>query len=210
MKTFNYLLLLSALFFAVNSKGQSSTETKPAIASVKIGTQEWTAENLNVSAFRNGDPITEVKNQKEWKDACYSKKPAWCYYKNDPKNGAKYGKLYNWWAVSDPRGLAPEGWHVATNNEWNILVEYLGGFTTAGDAIKSCAAGTSTGLAAPMGGTREVFEEFYKGGERAYYWTSNEKNSSDAILRMLSASNSFVYTYEYSKGYGMSVRCVKD
>jgi len=194
----------------MESNGQSSTETKETIASVKIGTQEWTAENLNVSTFRNGDPIPEIKNQKEWEKACYSKTPAWCYYKNDSKNGTKYGKLYNWWAVSDPRGLAPAGWHVSTNDEWNVLVAFLGDYTTAGDAIKSCAAGTSVGLAAPMGGTREVFEDFYKGGERAYFWTASAKSDSDAILRMLSSLNSFIFLYSYSKGFGMSVRCVKD
>jgi len=79
---------------------------------VNIGTQTWMAKNLNVSIFANGDPIPEVKTNEEWKKAAEEKKPAWCYYENDPANGAIYGKLYNWYAVSDPRGLAPKGWHI--------------------------------------------------------------------------------------------------
>ena len=93
---------------------------------VVIGSQTWMSENLNVSTFRNGDPIPEAKTNEEWKKAGKEGKPAWCYYDNDPKNGAKYGKLYNWYAVNDPRGLAPTGWHVPTKAEWGTLVEQLG------------------------------------------------------------------------------------
>jgi uncharacterized protein (TIGR02145 family) len=94
--------------------------------SVKIGTQTWMAENLNVSTFRNGDPIPEAKTDEEWKKAGKEGKPAWCYYDNDPKNGAKYGKLYNWYAVIDPRGLAPAGWHIPSDAEWTTLGDQLG------------------------------------------------------------------------------------
>ena len=94
--------------------------------SVKIGTQTWTTENLNVSTFRNGDPIPEAKTDEEWKRADENKQPAWCYYENDPKNGVKYGKLYNWYAVNDPRGLAPAGWHIPTDEEWTTLENQLG------------------------------------------------------------------------------------
>jgi uncharacterized protein (TIGR02145 family) len=88
---------------------------------VKIGNQTWMAENLNVSTFRNGDPIPQAKTNKEWELAGKNKTPAWCYYENDPKNGEKYGKLYNWYAISDYRGLAPEGWHIPANFEYNYL-----------------------------------------------------------------------------------------
>ena len=86
--------------------------------SVKIDNQEWMAENLNIDKFRNGDRIPEVKINEEWEKAGNEKKPAWCFYDNDPANGEKYGKLYNWHAVNDPRGLAPEGWHVPSDEEW--------------------------------------------------------------------------------------------
>jgi uncharacterized protein (TIGR02145 family) len=103
--------------------------------SVKIGTQTWMVENLNVSTFRNGDPIPEVKTNEEWDQAGENKQPAWCYYENDPKNGAKYGKLYNWYAVNDPRGLAPAGWNIPTDEEWTTLEIYFG--DDAGKKMKS-------------------------------------------------------------------------
>jgi uncharacterized protein (TIGR02145 family) len=87
----------------------------------KIGNQIWMAENLNVSKFRNGDVIPEAKTAQEWLKADKEKQPAWCYYNNDVNNGNKLGKLYNAYAVNDPRGIAPEGWHVTTNVEWKKL-----------------------------------------------------------------------------------------
>ena len=102
---------------------------------VTIGTQVWMTKNLDVSTFRNGDPIPEVKTQEEWEEAGKNKQPAWCYYDNDPKNGEKYGKLYNWYAVNDPRGLAPTGWHVPTDAEWRTLTVYLGSYE--GTKLKS-------------------------------------------------------------------------
>jgi uncharacterized protein (TIGR02145 family) len=105
--------------------------------SVKIGAQTWMSENLNVSTFRNGDLIPEAKTNEEWEKAGKNKQPAWCYYNNDPKNGAKYGKLYNWYAVIDPRGLAPEGWHVLSDEEWQTLEDYLG--DDAGKKMKSAS-----------------------------------------------------------------------
>ncbi|NQW25520.1 MAG: fibrobacter succinogenes major paralogous domain-containing protein [Cryomorphaceae bacterium] len=104
------------------------TTPKPMnqFAEVTIGHQVWMTKNLDVDKFRNGDPIPQAKTIEEWKTADYSKKPAWCFYNNDPANGAKYGKLYNWYAVNDPRGLAPVGYHVPSNAEWETLKNYLG------------------------------------------------------------------------------------
>jgi uncharacterized protein (TIGR02145 family) len=106
----------------VNSTN-SSVNHKPAvnIKSVQIGTQTWMAENLNVDRFRNGDPIPEAKTAEEWLKAGENKQPAWCYYDNNPVNATKYGKLYNWYAVNDPRGLAPAGWHVPSKVEFEHL-----------------------------------------------------------------------------------------
>ena len=94
---------------------------------VNIGTQVWVTKNLDVDKFRNGDPIPQAKTNEEWKAAGENKQPAWCYYDNDPANGANYGKLYNWYAVNDKRGLAPEGWHVPSKMEWDTLAKFLGG-----------------------------------------------------------------------------------
>ena len=91
---------------------------------IKIGKQKWMAENLNVSSYRNGDPIPQVQDKDEWAKLTTG---AWCYYENDVENGKIYGKLYNWYAVNEPRGLAPEGWHISNDDEWGILIDRLGG-----------------------------------------------------------------------------------
>ncbi len=112
-----------------NSSANTTNQVKQtgSYKSVKIGTQIWMTENLNVSTFRNGEPIPEAKTEEEWKKAGENKQPAWCYYNNDPKNGAKYGKLYNWCAVNDIRGIAPTGWHIPSYDEWTILINAQGG-----------------------------------------------------------------------------------
>ena len=103
---------------------------------VSIGTQIWMSKNLDVSTFRNGDTIPEAKTNEEWKAADDNKQAAWCYYDNKAANGTKYGKLYNWYAVNDERGLAPVGWHVPTDQEWTVLSTFLGGEDVAGEKIK--------------------------------------------------------------------------
>ena len=112
------ILLLLALYFNV---------LQAQLKYVTIGTQVWMTNNLNVATFRNGDAIPEAKTDEEWRNAGENQQPAWCYYKNDPVNGAKYGKLYNWYAVNDNRGIAPQGWHVSSYEEWSVLENYLGG-----------------------------------------------------------------------------------
>ena len=97
----------------------------PEESTVTIGKQVWMTKNLNVDKFRNGDPIPEVKTNREWRKVGREGNPAWCYYDNDPKNGTLYGKLYNWHAVNDPRGLAPEGWKVPTADDWKLLCDFL-------------------------------------------------------------------------------------
>ena len=94
---------------------------------VTIGTQVWMTKNLDLATFRNGDPIPEAKTDEEWEKAGENKQPAWCYYDNDPANGAKYGKLYNWYAVIDSRGLAPVGYHIPSDADWTKLNDFLGG-----------------------------------------------------------------------------------
>jgi uncharacterized protein (TIGR02145 family) len=106
---------------------------------VKIGAQTWMAENLNVDHYRNGDPIPEVQGKKEWSNL---KSGAWCYYNNDSENGKKYGKLYNWYAVNDPRGLAPEGWHVPTEGEFETLKAAV---KNDGNALKAKGQGSGSG-----------------------------------------------------------------
>ncbi len=100
--------------------------TKNDFESIKIGEQEWMVKNLDVDRFRNGDLIPHIQNNSEWEKAGKNRQPAWCYYDNDPENGMVYGRLYNWFAVNDERGLAPAGWQVPSYREYRILKEFLG------------------------------------------------------------------------------------
>ena len=108
---------------------------------VTIGTQTWTSKNLDVSKFRNGEAIPLAKTNAEWELAGQNQQPAWCYYENKGENGTKYGKLYNWYALNDPRGLAPNGYHIPSKAEWTILTDNLG--EEAGTKMKSTSGWNS-------------------------------------------------------------------
>jgi uncharacterized protein (TIGR02145 family) len=112
-----YLFLLITLFSNLQIKSQVNTKL--------IGDQIWMTSNLNVTKFQNGDPIFEAKTKAQWIKASEDKKPAWCYYKNNAQYGTNYGKLYNWYAVNDPRGLAPKGWHISSDSEWKEMIAFL-------------------------------------------------------------------------------------
>jgi len=124
------LLLEATVLLCICRINTSAQETK-------IGAQTWATSNLNVSTFRNGDAIPEANTKEEWVKAVSAGKPAWCYYEKDPTNGEKLGRLYNWFTVSDLRGLAPNGWHVPSDEEWIILIDYLGGEEIAGLKMKN-------------------------------------------------------------------------
>ena len=109
-------------------------DNKGPIKGVAIGSQVWMSTNLNVSTYRNGDVIPQVQDKDTWDKLTTG---AWCYYENNAANGTKYGKLYNWYAVNDARGLAPAGWHIPTDGEWTVLYTYLGGEDVAGKKMKS-------------------------------------------------------------------------
>lgn len=130
---------------------------------VKIGNQVWTTQNLSVSKFRNGDVIPLAKTGEEWEAAGLSEKPAWCYYESSAKNGTKYGKLYNWYAVHDARGLAPTGYHIPSDAEWAVLVDYLGGNKTAGIKMK-CATGWESFLGEKTCKTCTGWNDEYRAG----------------------------------------------
>ena len=183
---------------------------------VTIGTQVWMTKNLDVSTFRNGDPIPEAKTKEEWESAGNNKQPAWCYYDNDPANGAKYGKLYNWYAVNDSRGLAPDGYHIPSDAEWTKLTDFLGGEAVAGTKMKSNSGweengiGTnSSGFSGLPGGDRNVNGFFHFIGFYCTWWSSTE-NYNSGCYRHLNYSYGYVKRNHYSMGCGLSVRCLRD
>jgi uncharacterized protein (TIGR02145 family) len=180
---------------------------------VKIGSQIWTTENLNVSTFRNGDPIPEAKTNEEWDKAGKNKQPAWCYYDNDPANGAKYGKLYNWYAVNDSRGLAPVGYHIPSNDEWTKLTDFL----VAGSKMKSTSGwkdngnGTnSSGFSGLPGGFRGFDGNYGNVGYYGYWWSASELNTTSAYNRGLYYYGDNLYRDNDYKERGFSVRCLRD
>ncbi len=167
--------------------------------------------------FRNGDKIPEAKTAEEWEKAGKNKEPAWCYYDNNPSNGTKYGKLYNWYAVKDPRGLAPKGYHIPTDAEWTQLSDYLGGKIEAGDKMKSTSGwnngnGTnSSGFSGLPGGYRYGGGTFYYIGEYGIWWSSSEYGTLATWTRPLGHyGSSLLLRPDDSKAKGLSVRCLRD
>ena len=205
-----------------SNSGQTSTNSEGIknssdFKTVKISNQEWVAENLNVSNFRNGDPIPEAKTNDEWIKANEKGEPTWCYYDNDPENGEKYGKLYNWYAVNDPRGLAPIGWHVPSDAEWTQLTDYLGGNNLASTKMKSARGweingnGTNeSGFSGLPGGSRYPTGLFGNIGSYGSWWSFTEDDSSNAWYRYLSYYGALVYRYLATKENGFAVRCLRD
>jgi uncharacterized protein (TIGR02145 family) len=198
--------------FEPGSGQQVAAEAMP----VTIGKQTWATENLNTDKFRNGDPIPEAKTAEEWLAAHNAKRPAWCYYKDDPANAKTYGRLYNWYAVADPRGLAPEGWHVPTEAEWESMLFHLGGNIEAAKKLRSAAGwsnnggGTNeTGFNALPGRQRGGEGKFFAGDESGYWWSSTPFATQTTGFGFYMAPRSIVGKNIYSK-CGLSVRCVKD
>jgi uncharacterized protein (TIGR02145 family) len=140
---------------------------------VKIGTQIWTSKNLDVSTFRNGEAIPEAKNAEEWAKVSENEKPAFCYYNFDTINRKVYGKLYNWYAVNDPRGLAPYGWHIPDDSEWTELIEILGGEDLAAIKLKS-----NTGWSEIVGEKIAGFKMSAKDGWKKGKKSGNGNNKS--------------------------------
>ena len=210
-RVFDNIMINIANYKLINNSTMKNTNE------VTIGTQVWMAENLNVSTFRNGDPIPEAKTDEEWEKAGEEGKPAWCYYDNDASNGTKYGKLYNWYAVNDPRGLAPNGYHIPTDAEWTQLSDYLGGESEAGTKMKSTSGwaqnnGTnSSGLSCLPGGYRSNSGAFDFIDDKGYWWScSAGKYNDGAWDRYLGYFDSDVSRSYNRMTYGFSVRCLRD
>jgi uncharacterized protein (TIGR02145 family) len=184
---------------------------------VKICDQEWMAKNLNVSTYRNGDPIPQVQDPMQWANLTTG---AWCYYENNIGNEAVYGKLYNWYAINDSRGLAPVDWHIPNNAEWTTLINCLGGESVAGGKMKSTGIGlwtppnvgatNSSGFSGLPGGKRIKNGTFYDIGNYASFWTFSEGIYGLALGYYLDFTNAYIYNGNYGKEFGFYVRCVKD
>jgi uncharacterized protein (TIGR02145 family) len=184
---------------------------KPDYAQVKIGEQTWMSSNLDVKTFRNGDSIPQAKTENEWYLAVHNQKPAWCRYDTG------YSKWYNWYAVNDPRGLAPSGWHIPSDKEWSQLIDFLGGGRSAVTKIKSKdgwseGGGTNeSGFSANPDGVFDGSWEFSCGiGVDAHWWSSTEDSTKIGWCWSITNDSTITHSDKNNKNTGMSVRCIRN
>ncbi len=196
---------------------------------VTIGTQTWMAENLNYAYI--GIPYNYSGYTFD--------STSWCYGDN-PANCTKYGRLYTWAAAMDSvgtwstnskgcgygttcsptypvRGICPEGWHLPTKAEFETLFTAVGGSSTAGKMLKSTNGWNSSGngtdayaFSALPAGRRNYDGDFNYEGDRAYFWSSTEGDSSGANGMCLDYYSDSAGPGNYYKYYEFSVRCLKD
>lgn len=171
---------------------------------VKIGSQVWMAANLRVSRYADGSNIPVVAPQSIWGTIATG---ACCSYNNFISNDVQYGKYYNWFAVNDPRQLAPNGWRVPDENDWSNLVFYLGN-----DVANKLRYGTasSVGFNAEMGGYRDQYGIFNNFELTSSFWTSTEDNFSDAIVYSIIPPINAVNNGPVKKVHGCVIRCIKN
>lgn len=216
------IFFILALFIFIGCKKESDPEITVTdidgnvYHGVIIGTQTWMVENLKTTQFNDGTQIPNVTDNTEWESITTE---AYCNYDHSESNAEIYGRLYNWYAVSSGK-LAPEGWHVATDAEWTILIEHVGGLDVAGGRLKekgithwtspNTGADDSYGFKALPGGMRYFNGYFTEINDGAVWWTSSEEDDTFAWFRSIDYEGSSIRRDVYGKKDGFSVRCVKD
>ena len=191
-------------------------------STITIGTQTWTVENLKTTRFTNGRIIPYVYEDTVWGSLTTS---AFCTYDNDVTYREKFGNLYNFYAVIDTNGLCPVGWHVPTNEEWEILIEFLGGDSIAGGKLREAGithwhqsnpwADNSSGLTVLPAGYRFSDYGFYKGQFNGLYgngaiWTSTSSSDSTSLSKYFYRGDASLGHIDHKNSYGRSVRCIKN
>ena len=187
---------------------------------ITIGDQIWMAENLRTTKYRNGDNMPNINSNSEWVALTSG---GYSNYDNetDLDKLATNGSLYNWFAVSDNRNIAPEGWHVATYDEWTELANYLGGITVSGGKSKesgnshwnspNTGANNSSGFTALPTGRREYTDgSFINIGFNGFWWSSTAYNPDYSWYFQLNYDTEYINAANFHKQYGFSVRCVRD
>ena len=205
-KVYFTCLITFALLFCISCRKER----------VRINGQVWMQKNLDVEKFRNGDPIKEAKTDDEWILAAESEQPAWCYFENDPNNGEKFGKLYNWHAVKDPRGLAPEGWRLPTLEDFEFLASNLTE-NNYGYSLKSTSGwhdemngDNSSGFNGKPGGRRNFEGNFSLPGRLAVWWTVDQDQTFNAHCMVLTSLSDGIIISNNKKANGLSVRCIRN
>lgn len=188
-------ILLIAFLTIMSCKKNNSTSSNNNNEIATEKTKKWMSYNLDTYCFRNGDSIPEATSLEEWNQFSDEHKPAWCYYNNDVEN--KYlGKLYNWYAINDKRGLAPKGWHIASKNEW---LDY---------ALNKKKENKIYDMKL-LGGCRNPDGEFIHLGDFGYWWTSTEQNVDESWIHFLREDGWEGEDYGYKSG-GKYVLCASN
>jgi len=194
------------------------TVLPPDIETVTIGSQVWMLYNLDVTTYRNGDAIPECTSNTEWAGLTTG---AWCYHSNSSANGTTYGRLYNWYAVNDSRGLAPNGYHIPTDNEWSTLSSYLGGDSQSGGKLKESGtthwsspnanATNESGFTALPSGDRYNNGNFENLTNVGLWWTATLYDATYPWhVRLYYLNGNFYHLSNMVKTCGLAVRCIKD
>ena len=211
--------------YAINAVGtaygnQLTFTTQPVLdtignqyTTITINGKEWFKENLKTTKYANGDSIENVPTAGDWG---LRTSGAWAYYNNDVNNNSSFGKLYNWYAVTDVKGLCPTGWHVATDADWTSLTANYGTDAAAGNELKAITTWTtpnsntnSSGFGALPGGGRGGLD-FGDLNNKGFWWTSTLFDASSSYARRLEYNTDTVIRYSENNKYGFSVRCVKN
>jgi len=205
------------VFFLLVALGCADDRKKNG-AEVSIGDQVWMNRNLEVDRYRTGDPVREAQTVAEWQDAAVHEEGAWCWYDGERDNERVYGKLYNWFAVNDSRGLAPAGWHIPSDDEWKRLAVFLGGEGIAAGKLKTLNfrvlpgvdVDNSTGFSAVPAGSRNCLDGFFGKEMAAFFWSSTQSGDFEAWNRELGSASNAIQRVSVNKSLGLSVRCIKD
>jgi uncharacterized protein (TIGR02145 family) len=220
------LTFIFLLFSKSHNKGKSNAGNGNNIVTdidgntynpITIGKQIWLSENLKTTRFNDSTNIINVKENTVWAEM---KTPAFCWYNNDLNaNRKSYGALYNWNAVKYDK-LCPKGWHVPGNQEWSVLIDYLGGESTAGGKLKESevsfwdkrSRGTNeSGFSAVPSGYRYIDGIFHDKGRNETWWSSTETSSTNAFSILVNYGGNNIYRINYyDKNHGFSVRCIRD
>jgi uncharacterized protein (TIGR02145 family) len=200
-------LLLTALVTAAGPWATAQTTARisqpvSSFESIFIAGQEWMSENLQVTTFRDGTPIPLATTAEEWLAAYRSETAAWCYYNNDSTDE----KLYNWYAVNDPRGLAPKGFHIPTDREFKRLIESSGGGNQAFERLS-----TTGGFAGKPSGARYYKDaSFNHKGTVGFWWSATRENKWNAWYLAMHFGYKQVARSNGGMNTGHSIRCVRD
>ncbi len=215
-------VIAAALLFCVPSAAYRADASvaegqNGPVASVMIGEQRWMKQNMTATTFRNGDPIMRLTEAASWADAGRAKTPAYTTYANQPMPPANWGLLYNFAAVTDPRGICPIGWRVPNNRDWRQLEAFLGGGAGAARALKAddgwpggLDGSNITGFAALPAGWRTQDGIFYLANRIAYFWTSDLSPDGTVVSHMLFDTERPMFRIGYNPGMGQSLRCIAE